>query len=557
MKAIILISALFLSLICNAENETKLKSAVKKVTVFLNSAQVFRSSEFSVSSGLTNLIFEGVSPFLNAQSIQVSGKGDFVILDVQYRLKEAAYVQPELKPLPPKIIKDIEILKDSLNQLGFDLDVITNKKDVLATEKKVLLGNKFMQGKADTIPDLIQAMSYLRKQLNDINTIFNQVNRQEYKLLKEKTRMELRLTDLQNYNLHINPVIDEQQTYQVVVTVQANESISGNISINYMVENAGWTPTYDIRAKEAGLPVQLIQKANVSQSSGEDWKNVKITLSTITPDLGITKPFLSPIYLSYFNYLQDQYNRKDYNTLNKCRSEGASILDAEKSFGGAANTNIPALTSTQFSTVNQTMTNVEYEIDLPYTIPTDGKPHIIAVQETELKAEFVHYLVPRLNKQAYLVAKITDWGQLNLLSAPANIYFDGTFVGETQVNTGIMSDTLELSLGVDRSIIIERKKEKDQDKTAMIGSNNVKTIKYNLIIKNNKGTNSIVVIEDQMPLSQDAGIKIEKVNTSGADFNPETGQLTWRTKISSKQSKTISFSYTVEYDKNKPLANLF
>jgi uncharacterized protein (TIGR02231 family) len=483
MKTILIIIALFLSISTIASNETILKSAVKKVTVFLNSAQVYRSADFSANAGITELIFEGVSPYLNSKSIQVTGKGDYVILDVQYRVKQPVIPEPQFQTLPPKIVKDIELLNDSLSQLAFDIENIANKKNNLELEKKVLLGNKFMQGNADTIPELVASMEYLRKQLNDINTAMNLIRRQEFKILKEKSRMENRLNDLNNYNAQVNPPVIEQPIQQIVVTIQTENTVTGNITINYMVSNAGWAPTYDIRATGVGQPIKLIQKANVYQNSGEDWKNVKLKLSTITPSTGISKPYLSPLYLSYYNYNQSGYwNEKD----DKRKEYAEDISLSERSAVAGTTSSAPAFTSAQFTQVNQTMTSVEYEINLSYNIPTDGKPHIVAVQDLDLKAEFVHYLVPRIDKQAYLVAKITEWGSFDLLPASANIYFEGTFVGETQINTGIMSDTLELSLGVDRGLIVERKKGKDELRNELIGNNVIKTIKYDIIVKSNK-----------------------------------------------------------------------
>lgn len=548
MRTIAFLIAVTLSVTTFATNETVLKSAVKKVTVFLNSAQVYRSAEFSANTGITELIFEGVSPYIDTRTIQVSGKGEYTILDVQYRVKQPEIKDPQVYEIPAKIIKDIELLNDSLTLLDFDLENIANKRDVLNTERKILLANPFMQGNADTIPELILSMDYLRKQLNDINTSLNTLKKQEFVLLKQKTRMETRLSELSNYNAHVNPVVIELPKHQVVVTIQSDLAVAGTISISYMVSNAGWTPAYDIRATAVGQPVKLIQKANVFQNTGEDWKNAKLKLSTITPNPKMIKPILPVFYIGYYNpytaYQQTDDKRK-YSENERTVTCGTATTE----FATDAN----ALTSANYATPLQTMTSVEYDIDLAYTIPSDGKTHIVAIGENELKAEFVHYLVPRLDKQAYLIAKITDFGGLDLLPAPASIYFEGTFVGETQINTSILSDTMEISLGVDRGLIVERKKAPDQEKNALIGSNVVKTVKYDLIIKSNKLINTTLIIEDQLPLSQDASIIIEKVDIGGANHDETNGMLTWRMKLSPKQTKTVTYTYTIEYDKNKSL----
>lgn len=549
MKTLLVLLGIFLPFLGMAENETVLKSRTKKVTVFLSSAQVTRTAEINVEAGIRDLVFEGISPYINPKSLQATGKGDYTILDVQYRVKQPVYREPQYQEMPAKTVRDIELLNDSIIQITMDLENLASKKEVLNLEKKVLLSNKFMQGNADTIPDLKMAMDYLRKQLNDINNALNDLKRQEYQAQNKKTKMETRLTNLSNYNTQQNPVIPELPVHQIVVTIQSNQSVTGSVSVSYQVQNAGWSPLYDIRANGVGQPVKLIQKANLYQNTGENWQNVKLTLSTITPVQGIVKPTLPVFYLGYYNYAQNEgYMRRD--------EAKEKVVCATSATGATADFEMDAYSSAVYAQVNQTMTNVEYEIDLSYNIPSDGKSHLVAVQEQNLKAEFVHYLVPEVSKHAFLMAKITDWSKLDLIPAMANIYFEGTFVGETQLNTGIMSDTLELALGTDRSVYIDRKKGQDEQKNAIIGSNVVKTISYTLNVKNNKAATINVVVEDRMPISQDAGIKIEKLNLSGGELDENTGMLTWKSKITASQTKAITFSYTVEFDKNKPLANM-
>lgn len=545
MKTMAFLLLIILSTGLYAEKEIQLNSKTKKVTVFTSSAQVTRSASFTAESGITKLIFDGVSPYLDTRNIQASGKGDFIILDVQYRLKQPVLKEPVTEVMPAKIVRSIELLEDSLVELGFELDELNSKKDNLLLEKKTLLGNKFMQGNADTIPDLKMAMEYLRKQLNDINNQLNALKRQEHGLLIKKEKMDARLSDLRNYNAQQNPVVPELPSHQVVVTIQAKAAVSGSITVNYYVQNVGWSPMYDIRATSASQPVKLVQKATVYQNTGEDWKDVKLTLSTITPTSGIAKPYLPVYYLGYNYYL----NQVQVSSDRKGLTLAGSVAEKAKS-----DEEMDAFTTARYTQTIQTLTSAEYEIDLSYSIPADGKPHIIAIKEHNLKAEYVHYLIPEMSKHAWLVAKITDWNNLDLLPANANIYFDGTFVGETQINTGIFSDTLELALGTDRSLVVERKRDKDEQRNALIGSNVIKTVSYTLNVKNNKYSDVNLVIEDRMPIPNSAEIKVEKVNLSGAEHNENTGLLTWKTKVLSGQSKTIRFSYSVEYDKNKPLA---
>jgi uncharacterized protein (TIGR02231 family) len=546
------IAAMFLITNLQAAKENKVNSKIKHVTIFTSGAQIERSASFNINAGLSEIIFEGVSPYINNKSIQAKGLGNYIILDVQFRVKQPEPIPPHNEPLPPRIVRDIALLSDSISQLNFDLEDLTNKREFIMLEKKVLLGNKYMQGNVDTITELKFAMDYLRKQLSDINTTLMKIKREEFVLNKKRTKMQARLTKLQAYNSKVNPVKKpEGPKYQVVVSVQSKSAISGKMEITYMVNNAGWTPAYDIRANGVGQPIQLVYKANVYQNSGEEWKDAKLTLSTIMPNQNYTKPLLPVLYASY--YIPNVYksSRKLNRSYNSAPAEALSDSDIyAEEFKSAES-------AAAYTQANYTMTNVEYNIDLPYTIPSDGQYHMVAIQDNELNAEYFHYLVPKLDKQAFLVAKITEWGSLDLLPGAANIYFEGTYVGETSLNTNIMADTLELALGKDRGVFAERKKKDEKVQNQKLGKDAAKTITYSIKIKSNKLTSINLIVEDQMPISQNEEITIRPLDIGKAKFAETTGMLTWHMKLTPKSTKTLEFSYVIGYDKNKQLANVY
>lgn len=553
MKSLnLFITAFFLITNLYAAKEKKVTSKIDHVTVFTSGAQIERSANFTTGVGLTKIIFEGVSPHINTKSLQARGFGKYIILDVQFRVKQPEPVPPSNEPLPPKIVGDIALLSDSISQLDFDIEELANKREFITLEKKVLLGNKYMQGDVDTITELEFAMNYLRKQLSDINNTLMKVKRREFVLNKKRARMQKRLNRLQLYNSIVNPVKQpEGPKYQVVVSIQSKAAVKGKMEISYMVGNAGWTPAYDIRANGIGQPIQLVYKANVHQNSGEDWKEVKLTLSTIAPDQNYAKPYLPVLYANYYTP-SNYYDRKQYKrSSNKSSAEIAIGSD----FNDGLYTN--AQTVDEFTQANYTMTNIEYNIDLAYSIPSDGQAHMVAIQDNKLDANFFHYLVPRLDKQAFLIARIPDWGSLNLLPGAANIYFEGTYVGETSIHANTMTDTLELALGKDRGVIAERKKEDEKVEKEKLGKKAVKTIIYSIQIKNNRPAGINLIVEDQLPVSQNEEIVIKPVDTGKAKYAETTGMLTWKTKLPAKTTKMIDFSYVIGYDKDKQLSNVY
>ncbi|OFY33638.1 MAG: hypothetical protein A2W91_10735 [Bacteroidetes bacterium GWF2_38_335] len=539
-----------------ATDEKTIKSDLKNVTVFPGSAQLFRSGSFSISSGITELVFENVSPFVDPKSIQAKGAGSYVILDVQFRVKQPEPALPVYNNiLPPKILSEIKFLQDSLADVSFELEAIRSKIDVLNLEKTLLMNNSLVKGSGgDTIPELKATLEFFRVKLNDINTELVKIRKDEYKVSLKQNNMQIRLNDLLAYNSQVLPTVQPQvPIYQIVVTVSAEAAVSGSMDINYMVNNAGWAPSYDLRANGSDQPMQLIYKANVWQNTGENWDNVKLKLSTITPTANNVKPYLPVFYLGYYTapaYLRTDSEKRD-------RAYAADDFSARELAASGSPSTAPADYAYNYTSAVQTLTNVEFDIKLSYSVPSDGKSHMVPVQNKEIPTTYYHYIVPKIESQAFLVAKLTDWETMDLLPGNANIYFDGTFIGETMINPNTLEDTMELALGRDRSIVINRKKLKDEVNSKIIGSYRTKVISYEISIKNNKAVAANIIVQDQIPVSQDQDIKVELVDGGKAEVDEGMGLLTWKYKLLSKESKKHVFTYNVVYDKNKPVASVY
>jgi len=540
-----------------AINDKPVKSTVKNVTVFLQGAQVYRSANINLSPGITDLVFENVSPYINAQSIQAGGKGNFIILEVKHDIK---YPEPQKEGennLPKEIVREIKQMEDSLLEINFSLDELTENKNALQLEKDMILKNKLTQGqgKSDSLPMLKDAMEFFRLKLTDINAKLMKLKRSEHTILTDKTRMNERLAKLQAYKEDMEPEKKYEPIHRVIVTVSAEENISGSLDINYIVSNAGWTPSYDLRSSSAVAPVQLTYKANVYQNSGEEWNDIKLKLSTSNPNRSNIKPVLPTWYVNYF-YPQRLETVSQSRTIAGMPS---MAYDYEKSKAEAEADEWmselePAQSSANYAQMVETMTNVEFDIKLPYSIPSDGTTHLVAVKSSDMPASYYHYLVPKMESEAFLIAKVTGWEELNLLPGKANIFYEGTYVGETMLNAALLTDTMELALGRDHGITITRTKLPEKEKNKALGNDIEKTITYELKMKNNKSNTLTLVVEDQIPVSQNTDIKVEMKDAGKADYNDKTGLLKWNTNINSKENKTLNFSYSITYNKDMQLS---
>lgn len=550
------------------EKEKIVKSSIDQVTVFLQGAQVTRESKVYLDKGVTKVIMEGITRGFNPNSIQVKGKGDFVIMDVSSKLH---YPQPEPAPnpteLPDKIVKEIQQLKDSLNDMYWKLSGITNDIQVFENEKNLLLTSGVIKGQTenDSIAALKDAMTYLRDKMLEINGLLLKAQQTKSELTNSQTRMNNRLVTLQNYNQNVKNSYVPTSTapvQQIIVTVSSDVATSGYLDVSYMVGNAGWSPAYDLRADDIASPVKLTYKANVYQSTGVDWDNVDIKLSTINPNRSNVKPTLAPWYVSYYQPVVYQtYSGNAYaNAPSVAKDADYEMVESNEETSIAFDDNYyksqkkEAEHMSNYTQMSEKMAMVEFELKLKQSIPSDGQTHMMAVKSEEIESTFEHFIVPKMDNDAFLVAHLTDWEELNLLPAVANIYYDGTYVGQTRINPSIMSDTMDLALGRDRGIYVTRKKVSDTEKVKALSSEKSKTITYEIAVKNYKSSDINLTIEDQIPVSNLEDIKVEMGDNSDAEYNKELGYLKWRREIESKDTHKFQFTYTLKYNKDKELA---
>ncbi len=542
-----------------AENEVIAESKVEDVTVFLSGAQVHRKGRFLLKKGTNQVIFEGVSPGINANSIQVKGKGNYIILDVSHRIH---YPTPETptNTIPDKILREIRLLEDSVKLVGYDLEETQIQRQAFQMELDMLLGSGVIKGqsKSDSIELLQKAMDYMRVKVREINVAMLKLKREEASLSSEQSRMNTRLTQLRNYNANSGFGQKSVQPVQrVVVTVSAKEATSASMSINYMVSNASWSPSYDLRATTTSDPVTITYKANIRQNSGEDWKDVDLTLSSVNPNRSNIKPELPMWYLNYYQPIYTDRSSAGYGGISEGLEESSKKLSGgrDKDLELSLDASKPSAQHvSNYFQMNESLTNVEFKVNMPYTIESNGKDHLIAVQQSEIPASYTHYMVPKIDMDAFLVAKLTDWEKLNLLPAVANIFYDGTYVGQTRINPAVMSDTIDLALGRDRGIVVKRNKIKDEEKVKPLSSEKVKTVTWELEVRNNKSSNVNLVLLDQIPVTLNEEIKISLEDKGKASHSESTGKLEWRLKLDSRDQKKLEYTYSIKYDKDKSLA---
>lgn len=558
MKMKFLFSILFVATAVFANDKIPVKSTLSAVTVYTQGAQLQHKANYTIKVGVSELLIEGISAQINPSTIQVKATGNVVILDSKY---EFYYPQPAARPeageLPPKIKTAIKNLEDSITALSFDIRDINDEIEVLVAARKIIISNGAVKGQGkvnDSIQLLKSTVDYYTSKVNELNKKISSLERQRAKKNTSLAQLESRLEELRNWANQNNPQPELKGIPRIVVTLMCKEAASGKIELSYLAANAGWTPLYDVRSEASTGKISLTYKAQVQQNTGLDWNDVKLSISTNNPYANKTKPELNPWYIDYLAYRKELEEKSKYRTdaYNNAPAVNSQMFNMGFAYSnGKAEVQSNALNADAFMTVVQQLIAAEFKIDLDYNIASDNQIRMVLIKQADLNTSFRYYAVPKLEPGVYLVAQMTKLDELQLIPAKANIFFDGSYIGETYIDPTTLDDTLNLSLGRDPNIIVKRTLLKNQSKERIIQDKKERTFAYAVEVKNLKSSEIDLIIQDQIPLTTNPDIVIEKSDLGKGQLDEKTGLIEWHLKLKAKESTDFKYDFRVRHAKDK------
>jgi len=528
------------------EKIKKVTTEINSAIVYLDGAEIHRSKKVSLEKGRTKVIFTGLSPKLNSSNIQVTTTNNIELLAISHKIDYLTNVKEKPRV---KVLKDSLVLLNELN-IAFN-----NDKDAYNIEKDMMLQNKKIGGNNTgvSIAELKLSADLFRSRIMEINKSIAKVD-------KGVNKNNVTINRINNELYQLNAKTRYSRG-EITLLLNAETASSTEIDLKYIVSNAGWTPSYDIRAEDINNPINLEYKAFVYNNTDIDWKDINFKLSTADPTLSATQPKMTPWYLNYKRTYNYRAKRKASNLYQQKSDQlnnlEQSVMDksglAQNAYFNGQSTVVAEISAADFENISVAELSAEFDIEKSYTIPSDNKPYIVDVAEYELPTIYKHYAVPKLEKDAFLLARITNWQDLNLVEGNANIYFAGTYTGQSFITTRNVSDTLDISLGRDKKVLVTRTKLKDYSSVKYIGSNRKEVHAYRMVVKNNRKVPIQIEVLDQLPVSQDGDIEVSAEEISEALKNDLTGELKWEFNIEPNLNKTIDLTFNVKYPKNKPV----
>ncbi|WP_449417705.1 mucoidy inhibitor MuiA family protein [Phormidium nigroviride] len=530
-------------------------SQISEVTVYTNQARVTRRGLVTLTGNEKELVIASLPRTIQTESVRATGAGTIAVNLLGVRTEKIFTTEPveEKNRLLSKRIEQLEEQKRTI------ADQLTARK----------LQLKFVEGLSDKSVGFFS--SSLAKQqvgLNETGELLNflgqnyrkyigaiaQLEKQQQQLDKQLQAIRKQLQQIQNHR--------PQESFSIFVAIEASESGDFELEVSYMINQASWTPLYDLRVNTTDNQINLSYLAEVNQNTGEDWTNIALTLSTAKPGLGTLPPKLDPWYIDVFHpipiekpeFMRQRTARKTAPT-NEIFMIEDMVMEGEndRDFNDMMMTNAPAAAApiaaqTVTASVSTEGGVVTFQIGGNSNIPNDGNPQKVTIFNENYPSRPEYIVLPRLVSFAYLQAVVINpLTGATLLPGEANIFRDNTFVGTTQLENIAPGQEFKLNLGIDEGLKIERELVERQVDKKLIGNQRRTSYAYRLMITNLRQVSASVTLKEQLPVSRNEQIKVRLTLTNPKVQLGEMGLLEWTIDLPPQGKQELYYQFVVEH----------
>lgn len=534
-----LLSAFLLTALALCANaQQRFTANTESATVYLKGAELTHAATATLKGGSYEILIDGVSPVIEVSSLKVKANG-VLISAVEF---SNDFMTPRDESARMKKLKDsLEIYSQQLKDAENDLDVQTH---LLKMITDATANNMSGKDKVVAVADINANMelylakaSPLQKKIDSDNKII------------EKLRAAIEHVELQ---IKQDEVKNKQKTGLLRLSISVPEKTTTKFTITYFTNNASWAPCYDINIPSMEKNISLQAKAQVRQTTGLDWDNVKLTLSNATPNRYGVAPILSTWFLDFVRYGRISHaSTSNVAVLSKTASADAVNVteSAEVSYDAP-------IFMDEYVEVDEQDVHVNYAITLPYNIPGNGKSQLIDLKSYQIKSEYHYYTAPRVTEETFLIAVLSDYEKLNLLPGYATVSYNNTFVGKTFIQPNSTEKEFRLTLTTEPRIAVKREKRNEFCNTKSVGNSSTITQSYQITVKNNQTKSANVTIKDQYPVStnKDIEVKVVEIKPDATIKNSETGIITWDAVVGPGETKSFVITYSVKHPKDRNIS---
>ena len=537
--------------------EISVATAVIQVTVYPDQARVTCQGECEVEVGQHRLIAGELPLVMQPDSMRVTGQGTAQVRILSVDVNQQHFVQA-----PHERVQE---LQEKIEALQDEVRAITDKQASLAAQQTYLNGLRgqtaeFAKGLSrgrTTIEEQDKLLQFLQEQDEAVQTAVRDLDKQKRDLDQELNKLRRELKVMQSAR--------PPQRYQAQVEIEVLQAGTFQPELSYVVHNAGWQPLYDVRLVEAedGRSLDITYIAEVHQNTGQDWQGVSLTVSTARPALNQRLPELKPWYVDVYRpapppqprmvrsaklqaapsvaamsapQLADQMGEEDVLDFLAETSEATASMAEVESSGGTA---------------------VSFKVSGKSDIPSDGSPHKTTLNQFSLEPKLDYLAVPKHTDAVYRRATVTNNSPSPMLDGPMNLFAGDEFIGKNRLKYTPANGEIELMLGVEEGITVERTLEKRDVDKRLLRDNRQVRFGYKIEIKNLLKKVAQIEVHDHIPVARHEQIKVklERAKPEPTEQS-DLHLLEWHLSLAAGSSQVIEYEFMVEHPRSLQLIGL-
>jgi uncharacterized protein (TIGR02231 family) len=528
--------------------DVKATSRIDAVTVYPSGAEIVRLAKVSLERGDHVVMLTDLPARAIASSIRVEGKASLKldIASVDSRRVFIPHTDDALAASERKRVEDeIERLRDEKNALEAVVQA--------AEMQKTLIGNL---AQLPTHPAPVNASGAGQPDWGAlIGVIGQQFAEAQKQVLATQVRIrevDRTIKDREGRLASLAPAQEERT--ELKIFLNASAPLEAELAVRYQVAGASWSPFYDARlstgTKAEPPRLQLVRRASVQQRTGEAWEEVALSLSTARPGAGTGAPELSPVLIDYEPEAPPPRPVGQPAPRATTRDFAAGRAEDEQAARSGA-VAAPQKAEEQRAAVEAQAFQAVYAISGRVSVPATGEAKRVQIDDVSLDPTLMLRTVPKRDQKAYLYVKMTPARTTPILPGQVALFRDATFVGNGRLPLLAPGEETELGFGVDDAVRVRHAVlEEKRSESGIITSSMTDSRNYKITVKNLHQRAVPVTVIDQIPVSQNADIKVElvaKTAPSKRDLEDKRGILAWELKLDADEEKAVEFGYRVSW----------
>lgn len=523
--------ALALAAVDVAAQPRSIRSDVVEVTVYNDRALIVRKAPVRFEAGTQTVILAGLPEILLNQSLRLWGEADSALTIGDIKIETAFFdTIPETR---------IRSLIDRKEKLVGEQRSLTDRLLVVSAQRQYLDSLRSASARQTIFPPG-------RSPFDEWDKMLAFIDKKYTGLYEEIRAVNAKIEDVKQKIQALDREIRESQALsrksekRVQATLTARRAGNGTLYCSYVLFGPHWVPQYELRAQAGEPNVSLSYAAMVRQSTGEDWKNVRLSLSTARPAEGGAIPALETWFV-------DRYQPPPAPSAGGVRDQMPMLKMESRAISKEAD----ALVAAEFerAEVSSQLASSSFTMPSSVDVPSDNMPHRMQVASLILPAELKYVSVPKLVPAVFVSASVNNKSEYPLVAGGMNIFLNGVFVAATRVTAVMPGEKTDVSLGTDDGITVKRTLlNKFTDTPGLLSSKVTVTYDFLLTIENKRTSAVQVEVKDQIPVSQNDEITVQQIEPALKEMSPDrAGVLTWKVVLAPGAKKEIKFKFSVSH----------